>query len=74
MNNACSFCERLKDCLERDEYDKNSERRAVVKTEYKVSLIQEDYCDGHFTGRLTHRPETLNYCPVCGKKIEGINK
>ncbi len=72
---VCPFCEELKNAKEIEACYKNSRGSLKnTKTEYKVALITEHYdfqdepdrCTGVHTGRHME----LNFCPVCGKKIE----
>lgn len=72
---TCPFCEDLRKIKEiNDYYRSTSQRRSVreSRTEYKVALVEEsyeksvDWC----TGTVTHQQTDLNFCPVCGTKIE----
>lgn len=69
----CPFCEQLKMVKENNDwYKKNSPRHKDSWHEYKVALVTESYCKNvdWCTGTVTYQPEDLNFCPVCGKKIE----
>lgn len=68
----CPFCEELQK-LKDDErwYKENSPRHKDSWNEYTVSLVVEtyekdvDWC----TGRFTQQAMKLNFCPVCGVKL-----
>ena len=71
----CPFCENLKKTKEEWTYFKEtSPRRSIqeARKEYKVALIEETYEENvdYRTGLVTHQFMSLNFCPVCGRKIE----
>ena len=71
----CPFCENLKKTKEDWAYFQSSSPRRCIQTarkEYKVALIEETYEEDmeYRTGLITHQFMDLNFCPVCGKKIE----
>ncbi|MCM1220845.1 MAG: hypothetical protein NC548_40800 [Lachnospiraceae bacterium] len=59
----CSFCKLLNRAIDNDEYYKKPH-------EYTVSLIARNYYDGYVCGQLTYESYPLNYCPVCGEKLD----
>ena len=72
---ACPFCENLKKTKEDWAYFQSASPRRCIQTarkEYKVALIEETYEEDvdYRTGLITHQFMDLNFCPVCGKKIE----
>jgi len=75
--NQCDFCNKLKEVKEIKDYYKNSRKScANSKTLYKVSLVELTYESDYPTGTLVHEYMNLNFCPVCGRKInkEGEEK
>jgi hypothetical protein len=68
----CSFCKQFKEMILRDEYYINNRDGRTGKTEceYSVALVHEIYYNGSYCGRSTYNTEPLNYCPVCGIKLE----
>ena len=68
----CPFCEHLKEMKLSDAYyiEKRDGRTGETKCEYKAALVHETYYNGSFCGCTTYNAESLNYCPVCGNKIE----
>lgn len=75
VQNICPFCENLKKTKEDCIYFKNaSPRRSIQESrkEYKVALIEETYKEAvdYRTGLVIHQFMDLNFCPVCGIKIE----
>jgi ABC-type phosphate/phosphonate transport system ATPase subunit len=74
MEKSCDFCNELKnnqeileDCRKKRPSLKN------YKTKYKVALIVEQYdlIDNPdvLTGVMVGRHLSMNFCPVCGRKI-----
>ena len=58
----CTFCEELLKAIDNDEYYNKPH-------EHTVALISRYYYDGYVCGQLTHTSKPLNFCPVCGKKL-----
>ena len=62
----CEFCELVSalkhasDCDDKDGFE----------TRYKCALVEETYRNGNFRKRIRHGAMELNYCPVCGQKME----
>ena len=72
MDKDCTFCNWLNEVKLCDKsFAKNNDGR-TGETEYKygVALVHETYYNGLRSGRSTHKTEQLNYCPVCGIKME----
>ena len=70
---GCLFCENLKRTIESNEYyEIRNERRQKSRTEYKVSLVIERYTGNvdWCVGTTTHQRMPLNFCPICGEKID----
>ena len=74
-SNLCSFCTWLNELKDRVEYYSKPTKGKPGKTEckYGVALVHETYYNGSQCGRTTYNTEQLNYCPVCGIKLEGEN-
>lgn len=62
----CPFCKELAKAKADADYYRRSER---YTEKYTAALVKESYCDGNFTGRLTHYGQVLNFCPTCGSPI-----
>lgn len=61
----CEFCELVESLKREDERRNNG-----LTHEYRSALISIPYYDGEYCGRTTYGSKPLNYCPVCGKKME----
>ena len=69
----CPFCENLRKTKEtHDWYRDNSPRHAGTRVEYKAALVTEQYEDrvDWCTGTTAYQQMPLNFCPVCGVKID----
>jgi len=75
VSTQCPFCMWLNEVKLRDEYSAKESEGRPGKTEHKygAALVHETYYDGSHCGRSTYNTEQLNYCPVCGIKIEEEN-
>lgn len=63
----CPFCNLLKQMKTIDaRFSRNSANEYNV---YKAGLTQETYLNNERIGKITHQAFELNFCPVCGKKI-----
>lgn len=60
--NDCTFCKELLKTIDDEEYYNNPH-------EHTVALISRRYFEGEVCGLLTHSSKPLNFCPVCGKKL-----
>lgn len=72
---VCLFCKELKLTKEiMDDHKKARNRPYETKTEYRVALVTQHYDNPNYpdwcTGSHTHQSMELNFCPVCGRKIE----
>ena len=65
---ACDFCKSLKRCKEDTEYYRRETDKST--TEYTAALVSRNYLDGYPIGQFTHYGFQLNFCPVCGKKMD----
>lgn len=72
---SCTFCKHLNEVKQTDDYHIKNNKGRSGKTEchYRVSLVHETYYNGYYCGRVTYDTEPLNFCPVCGIKIEKEN-
>ena len=61
--NTCIFCAELLKVIDDDAYYKKTH-------EYTVALIARYYYEGEVCGQLTYASKPLNFCPVCGKKLD----
>lgn len=68
----CPFCKELEESKLSDEHFSQKRKGRLGETEYKysVTLVHETYYNGFYCGRSTRYNGPLNYCPVCGIKIE----
>lgn len=66
--NHCPFCTRF---FISKNFDKTYKKGFIVR--YKAVMLCETFytCidNKHFCGLKYHPPVSLNYCPVCGKKL-----
>ena len=65
MNN-CPFCNSLKNQREICEDFK----REKNTTKFDVALVQNSYYNNFPTGSASTSHFELNFCPVCGRKVE----
>jgi len=63
---SCPFCVFLGEIKLRDELHSKD----GYENKYCAALVHESYYNGSYCGRSTYNPEPLNYCSVCGIKIE----
>lgn len=65
-NDKCSFYEQLAILLDTAKYYKSLSL-------YKAALVDEGYYKqidaDHYCGRAIYHFDKLNYCPICGAKI-----
>lgn len=74
MEGICPFCEELR-CQIRHCYEGDVDGRFRLYHKYKAALIVESYRDfydgsSNRAGVGTGKGHKLNYCPVCGKRID----
>ena len=74
MEGMCPFCEELR-CDIRHSFHGSVEGKFTVYHKYKAALVKESYRafpDGssNRAGVGTGKSHKLNYCPVCGKKLD----
>jgi len=74
MEGMCPFCEELR-CDIRHSFHGSVEGKFMVYHKYKAALVKESYRafpDGssNRAGVGTGKSHKLNYCPVCGKRID----
>ena len=65
MEQKCPFCEKLAQLKDLDEYY----AKPNCETEYTAALVENSYFNKNFCGQAAYHNFKLNYCPVCGKKL-----
>ena len=73
---SCDFCKYLADMQSFDRIREHGNPR--LHHDYHVLILQRawnDYTGTHHAGTMVHRPKAvgfeINYCPECGRKING---
>lgn len=70
---SCSFCRHLRKM--KDDFEYYANQRPSMKenctTKCSVALVDNHYYQGQYSGRATYEFNSLNFCPECGRRIEG---
>ena len=70
---TCPFCEQFEKFkrIEAEYMEMRRSQSGEATARYKAALIHELYYDGYCCGSTAYYTEKLNYCPVCGIKLNG---
>lgn len=64
----CTFCEEYNYCI------KESNKERIVnnlRSEIKVRIIHIFYKNDYYKGNTMYSPKQLNFCPECGRQLNG---